>query len=229
VTAEPYIGHLGVGGVGDTKGVLESEMRQRHIKWIVNAKVDKVDTDKMHVTEVDDDGKPKKAHELAFKFSMMIPAFRGIAAVRGIEGLANPRGFIVVDKHQRNPKYRNVFGVGVCIAIAPLEQTPLPVGVPKTGYMIESMVTATALNIGQLVSRRGGNPRGYLERHLSCRFRRFRRRLCRFAAKSAAQRQLGVERPLGSCGQGGVREILPAQSARRHDGALLRKDGDAAS
>ena len=123
VTAEPYIGHLGVGGVGDTKGVLESEMRQRHIKWIVNAKVDKVDADKMHVTEVDDDGKPKKAHELPFKFSMMIPAFRGIAAVRGIEGLANPRGFIIVDKHQRNPKFRNVFGVGVCIAIAPLEQT----------------------------------------------------------------------------------------------------------
>ena len=151
VTAEPYIGHLGVGGVGDTKGVLESEMRQRHIKWIVNAKVDKVDAEKMHVTEVDDDGKPKKAHELPFKFSMMIPAFRGIAAVRGIEGLANPRGFIIVDKHQRNPKYRNVFGVGVCIAIAPLEQTPLPVGVPKTGYMIESMVTASALNIGQLV------------------------------------------------------------------------------
>ena len=55
----------------------------------------------------------KKAHELPFKFSMMIPAFRGIAAVRGIDGLANPRGFIVVDKHQRNPKYRNVFGVGV--------------------------------------------------------------------------------------------------------------------
>ena len=135
----------------DTKGVLKSEMRQRHIKWIVNAKVDKVDADKMHVTEVDEDGKPKKAHELPFKFSMMIPAFRGIAAVRGVEGLANPRGFIVVDKHQRNPKYRNVFGVGVCIAIAPLEQTPLPVGVPKTGYMIKFMVTATALNIGQLV------------------------------------------------------------------------------
>jgi sulfide:quinone oxidoreductase len=82
---------------------------------------------------------------------MMIPAFRGIAAVRGIEGLTNPRGFIVVDKHQRNPKFPNVFGVGVCIAIAPLEQTAVPVGVPKTGYMIESMVTATALNIGQLV------------------------------------------------------------------------------
>jgi sulfide:quinone oxidoreductase len=86
-----------------------------------------------------------------FKFSMMIPAFRGIPAVRGVEGLTNPRGFILVDKHQRNPKFRNVFGVGVCIAIPPVEQTAVAVGVPKTGYMIESMVTAAALNIGQLV------------------------------------------------------------------------------
>jgi sulfide:quinone oxidoreductase len=156
VTAEPYVGHLGVGGVGDTKGLLESEMRQRHIKWITNAKVDKVEPGMLHVTEVDEDGKPKKAHELPFKFSMMLPAFRGIAALRGIEGLVNPRGFVVVDKHQRNPKFPNVFGVGVCIAIPPLEQTPVPVGVPKTGYMIESMVTATALNIGQLL--RGEEP-----------------------------------------------------------------------
>jgi sulfide:quinone oxidoreductase len=29
VTAEPYVGHLGLDGVGDTKGLLESEMRER--------------------------------------------------------------------------------------------------------------------------------------------------------------------------------------------------------
>jgi len=34
VTAEPYIGHLGLGGVGDSKGILESAFRDRHIKWI---------------------------------------------------------------------------------------------------------------------------------------------------------------------------------------------------
>ncbi len=151
VTPEPYIGHLGVGGVGDTKGVLESEMRQRHIKWVTNAKVDKVEPGKVIAIEMDEDGKPKKTHELPFKFSMMIPGFRGIPALRGIEGLANPRGFVIVDKYQRNPKYQNVFGVGVCIAIAPVESTPVPCGVPKTGFMIESMVTATALNIGELV------------------------------------------------------------------------------
>ena len=151
VTSEPYIGHLGLGGVGDTKGLIESAMRERTIKWITNAKVDKVEPGKMHVIEHDEDGKEKKRHELPFKYSMMLPAFRGIPAVRGIEGLVNPRGFILVDKHQRNPKYPNVFGVGVCIAIPPYEPTPVPVGVPKTGYMIESMVTATARNIRDLV------------------------------------------------------------------------------
>ena len=33
------------------------------------------------------------------------------------------------------------------MAIPPVEATPVPTGTPKTGYMIESMVTATAKNI----------------------------------------------------------------------------------
>ncbi|AXS39844.1 FAD-dependent oxidoreductase [Breoghania sp. L-A4] len=152
VTAEPYVGHLGLGGVGDTKGLLESEMRERHIRWITNAKVDKVEDGTMTVTEHNEDGSAKKTQELPFNYSMMLPAFRGIPAVRDIEGLVNPRGFVIVDKHQRNPKYPNVFGAGVCIAIAPLEATPVPVGVPKTGYMIESMVTAIAQNLKQIVA-----------------------------------------------------------------------------
>ena len=46
VTAEPYIGHLGLGGVGDSKTLLESALRERHIKWICNAKVTKVEAGK---------------------------------------------------------------------------------------------------------------------------------------------------------------------------------------
>ncbi len=42
VSSEPYIGHMGLGGVGDSKGLMESEMRQRHIRWVVNAKVKEV-------------------------------------------------------------------------------------------------------------------------------------------------------------------------------------------
>jgi sulfide:quinone oxidoreductase len=147
VTAEPYIGHLGLGGVGDSKGLMESAMRDRHVKWICNAKVTKVEAGKMFVAEHNDDGTVKKEHELPFKYSMMLPAFKGIDAVFGIEGLTNPRGFIVVDAFQRNPKFNNIYAVGVCVAIPPVEVTPVPTGTPKTGYMIESMVTATAHNI----------------------------------------------------------------------------------
>ncbi|HUA77935.1 MAG TPA: FAD-dependent oxidoreductase, partial [Acetobacteraceae bacterium] len=134
VTAEPYIGHLGLDGVGDTKGLLESELRQRHIKWITNARVASVSDAALAVEELNEDGSLHKTHALGFRFAMMLPAFRGVAAVRGIEGLVNPRGFVLIDGHQRNPNYPNVFGIGVCVAIPPVGATPVPVGVPKTGF-----------------------------------------------------------------------------------------------
>jgi len=154
VTAEPYIGHLGLGGVGDSKTLLESAMRDRNIKWICNAKTTRITEDKAFVTEHDDMGAEKRTHELPFKYSMMLPAFKGIDAVFGVEGLANPRGFVLIDQHQQNPTYRNIYSVGVCVAIPPVEQTPVPTGAPKTGYMIESMVTATAQNIREQLDGR---------------------------------------------------------------------------
>jgi sulfide:quinone oxidoreductase len=156
VTAEPYIGHLGLDGVGDTKGLLESEMRDHHIKWITNARIKGVEQGKMTVEEVNPDGSVKETHALPFNYAMILPAFRGIPAIRGIEGLVNPRGFVIIDEYQRNPTYPEVFGIGVAVAIPPMGPTPVPVGVPKTGFMIESMVTATAHNIGQLL--RGQKP-----------------------------------------------------------------------
>lgn len=152
VTSEPYIGHLGLGGVGDTKSMLESAMRDRDIKWITNARTDKFTEGAVHVTEFDEDGNEKKTHEVPATYKMMLPAFRGIPAIRGIEGLVNPRGFVIVDEYQRNPKYRNIFGIGVAIAIAPPVATPVATGVPKTGFMIESMVTATAHNLPRILA-----------------------------------------------------------------------------
>ena len=157
ITPEPYVGHLGLDGVGDTKGMVESVLRDHHIKWITNARITKVEAGKMFAEEVNDDGTVKMAHELPFSLSMILPPFRGVPAVFGIDGLTNPRGFIIVDKHQRNPKYPNVFALGVCVAIPPMGKTPVPVGVPKTGFMIESMSTAITANIDALLKGREAN------------------------------------------------------------------------
>jgi sulfide:quinone oxidoreductase len=127
---------------------LESEFRQRHINWITNAKVDRVEKGKMFVLEHNNEGEVIKEHELAFNYSMMLPAFLGVDAINNVgEGLVNPRGFVKVDDYQRNPKWNNIYSLGVCIAIPPVEVTPVATGTPKTGYMIESMVAATAHNI----------------------------------------------------------------------------------
>ncbi|MDR3481441.1 MAG: FAD-dependent oxidoreductase [Burkholderiaceae bacterium] len=147
ITSEPYIGHMGLGGVGDSKSMLESEFRSNDIKWIANAKVTRVEEGKMFVTELDDLGNLKKEHELPFRFSMMLPAFRGVDPVAAVDGMCNPRGFVLVDEYQRSKKYRNIFSAGVCIAIPPVEVTHVPTGAPKTGYMIETMVTALVHNI----------------------------------------------------------------------------------
>ncbi len=147
VSSEPYVGHLGLGGVGDSKGMLESEFRNHHIQWVVNAKTTKVEAGKLFTTELTTKGEVEKEHEIAFDFAMMLPAFKGVDAVAAVEGLCNPRGFVIVDELHRSPKYQNIYSAGVCIAIPPVEATPVATGAPKTGYMIESMVSSLVSNI----------------------------------------------------------------------------------
>ncbi len=154
VTSEPYIGHLGLDGVGDTKSLLESELRNRHIKWVTNAKIAHINNNSMLVEEMARDGSVVETHTLDHKYSMILPAFRGVSALLDIEGLVNPRGFVITDKHQQNAAYSNIFSIGVCIAIPSVGDTPVPVGVPKTGFMIESMANAATKNIAEMINGR---------------------------------------------------------------------------
>jgi len=160
VTSEPYIGHLGLGGVGDSKSMLESELRGRDMKWITNAKTSRVEEGKMFVTQLDDLGAVYKEHEVPFKLSMMLPAFKGVDAVAAVPNLCNPRGFVLIDEFQRSKAYRNIFSAGVCVAIPPVEVTPVPTGTPKTGYMIESMVTAIVHNIADELAGKAVTAKG---------------------------------------------------------------------
>ena len=84
---------------------------------------------------------------LPFAYSMIVPPFTGVDAVRNTGGLGNPMGFIPVDDEFRHPDHPEVFAAGVDIAIAPPAPTPVPAGVPKTGQMSEAMAKIAAQNI----------------------------------------------------------------------------------
>jgi sulfide:quinone oxidoreductase len=138
VTPEPYIGHMGLAGVGKSKRLMEDEFAEHSITPIPNASIKEVQPGRLVLQD---------GQELSFRYSMFIPPFAGVDAVASTANLCNPKGFVNIDAYQANPKYKNIYAVGVCVAIPPVEQTPVPTGAPKTGYMIESMVSAAVHNI----------------------------------------------------------------------------------
>ncbi len=154
VTPEPYIGHMGLGGVGDSKALMEHEFRDRGIKWVCNAQIRSFEEGTVNFEELNRKGDVEFEHALPFNLAMFLPPFKGSPAVAAVPELCNPKGFVITDEYQCNPKYRDIFAAGVCVAIPPLEATPVPVGAPKTGFMIESMTTAIVENI---VSRECGD------------------------------------------------------------------------
>jgi sulfide:quinone oxidoreductase len=159
VTSEPYIGHLGLGGVGDSKSVLESELRQHHIKWICNAKVTRVEEGKMFIDEYSDTGEVVKQHELEFDYSMMLPAFKGVDAVANVEGRCNPRGLVHVDEFQRNPTWSNIYSARV-VHCDPADRAHAGAyRCAKIGYMLESMVTAITHNIANYIAGKAPDTR----------------------------------------------------------------------
>jgi sulfide:quinone oxidoreductase len=132
LTSEPYLGHMGVGGLGNSKRFFEDEFAERDIKSLTNQSIEEISPGAI---------KLKDGSNLQFKLAMIAPPFKGVPAVAP---LGNPRGFIPVDKNYRHTQHRNIFAIGVAMAIAPPEQTPVPTGVPKTGFMTVRMAKTAA-------------------------------------------------------------------------------------
>jgi sulfide:quinone oxidoreductase len=138
VTPEPFLGHFGVGGIGASPRMLQDEFAVRHIDSVVNARIANAGPDRLILAD---------GSEHPFDFSLVIPAFLGSPFVRGVDGLANAKGFITVTPHLTSTELANVYAAGVAVAITPPGPTPVPVAVPKTGHMTELMAQAAARNI----------------------------------------------------------------------------------
>jgi len=132
ITSEPYLGHFGIGGFGASKTWLENEFAEKDIRVLTNQAVEEFAPGEVRL---------KDGTKIPFTLGMFAPAMKGVPAVAP---LGNPRGFLPVDDAMRHKSHKNIFCVGVAIAIAPPEPTPVPTGVPKTGFMTVKMALTAA-------------------------------------------------------------------------------------
>jgi sulfide:quinone oxidoreductase len=138
ITAEPFLGHFGLGGVGNSEQMINRFFDRLGIEGLPNTVIKEARANEIEL----EDGTV-----LPFAYSMIVPPFTGVDVVRDAEGLGNAMGFIPVDEQFRHAEFPDVFAAGVAIAIAPPEPTRVPAGVPKTGQMTETMAKVAAHNI----------------------------------------------------------------------------------
>lgn len=138
ITAEPFVGHFGLGGVKDSGPRMARYLEKQGIEGLPNTAIKEV-----RPGEIELEG----GRVLPFAFSMIIPPFTGQDVVGTAEGLGNPANFIPVNDEFRHPEIEGIYAAGVDIAIAPPAPTPVPAGVPKTGHMSEGMGKVAAANM----------------------------------------------------------------------------------
>jgi NADH dehydrogenase FAD-containing subunit len=157
VTSEPYIGHLGLNGAGNSQEILERLLMEKNIVSMINMKILSVDHDSVKVQHIGNTG---NAHStpirLPSKLTMLIPPFHGHDVWKQVPGLTDKNGMLLLNEYQQSNKYPDIYGVGIVVHLDPVPGSPVHIGAPKTGYMIESMGTAAICNIRHRI--RGEEP-----------------------------------------------------------------------
>lgn len=142
VTAEPYLGHFGIDGMPTGKFMVNMFMKKENIEGIPNATMEYVGPDSVKLTD---------GRELPYKYSMIVPPFLGVDAVRECTKISNPAGFVNVRDTYQTEAYDNVYAIGLAAAVKMPWTTPVPIGIPKTGFPTETQAHAAAKNIAAQV------------------------------------------------------------------------------
>jgi sulfide:quinone oxidoreductase len=138
ITAEPFLAHFGINGFGNARKMCEWMFSMYHIYSRLNATIQEVQSDGVLLAD---------GEFLPSAFTMIMPRFLGIDAVRNTPGLANEKGFIEVNAGYQHPVFTNIYAAGVAVDVKPPVETPVPCGVPKTGYPTEQMAKTAVKNI----------------------------------------------------------------------------------
>jgi sulfide:quinone oxidoreductase len=150
VSAEPFLGHFGIGGLPHGEALLGMFLKKENIDAHLNVAMQYVDDGQLVLA---DDTK------LDFAYAMIVPPFVGQPVIHAATEIADGKGYVKVrDTYQTEP-YDNVYAVGIAAAVDVPWQTPTPVAVPKTGFPTEQQAHVAARNIAAQI--RGERPQSH--------------------------------------------------------------------
>jgi sulfide:quinone oxidoreductase len=157
ITSEPYAGHLGIGGMANSRWLIRKFLADREIELMENTAITAFE----QATENDQASyvvRLADGRTLPYNYGMVLPPFRGPRFLREAVGLTDPKGFVPVLPTYRHPEFASIYAVGVVTQLKPIEPTPIPIGVPKVGQMTEEMVLAITHNIALELGVTSGDP-----------------------------------------------------------------------
>jgi len=137
-TAEPFLGHFGIGGMRGGEAMLKGYFKLLGIEAIANVSTTAVTKDSITLSN---------GRVLAHKYAIVIPPFTGVQAILDSPGIGDARGFVPVNDRYQHETYPNIYAAGVAVQVKPPVPTDVPTGVPKTGWMAEVMAKVAAHNI----------------------------------------------------------------------------------
>jgi NADH dehydrogenase FAD-containing subunit len=146
VSAEPFPGHFGIGGLPGGERLLDMFFRWTGIRGVFDVGMEEVVPGEVRLTD---------GRKVPFRYAMIVPPFLGAEVVKS-SGLANPKGFIEVKDTYQTLTDPEIYAVGIAAAVYAPWTTANPVGVPKTGFPAETMAHVAAVNIASQI--RGEEP-----------------------------------------------------------------------
>jgi len=152
VTAEPFLGHFGIGGLPGGEKMLNMFLNKLGIEAITNIPMEEVGPGELRLGD---------GQVLPFHYAMIVPPFIGAEVVMRSEGLGDEKGFIPVHDTYQSVNYPNIYAAGIAAAVNVSWQSAVAVGVPKTGFPTETMAHVAATNIASQI--KGEEPSAHKE------------------------------------------------------------------
>ena len=104
VTAEPFLGHFGIGGLPGGEKMLKMFLRKEGITAVTGMAMDEVTGDQVKLAD---------GTRLPFRYAMVVPPFVGQDVVRATPGLADDKGYVSVEDTYQSKAYPEIYAVGI--------------------------------------------------------------------------------------------------------------------